>query len=85
MRLKGGTCFCCGEEAEAVWHAGQSVAVCRGCAVSTLPALIADAVWAPAGRGAIGWFDRAWKDAERAFWRAAACRLAHGDKPAEGR
>ena len=66
-------CALCRAPASAARHGDHVVAVCPDCAVNALPALIADAIELPAGRG----FDVAklrWLEVERAFWKAIAAR-----------
>lgn len=70
-----GQCFHCGREAHAVWHGNtDSVQVCEHCALTVLPALIADAVHARS-MGTVG-FENHLKGVEGAYWKAVAARLA---------
>jgi hypothetical protein len=71
-------CFCCGNRADAMW-AGQkgTVEVCRTCALTVLPALIADSVFVGMGeKYAAVRFEEALAKAHTAYWKAVASRLS---------
>lgn len=78
MRTNEGDCFGCGRSADAMWQGSHdSVHVCRTCAVEVLPALIADAVFVPAGPVGTLAFDTQLSAVHAAYWRAVAARVAH--------
>lgn len=67
-------CALCNAPATAAWHGDHVVAVCSDCAISTLPALIADAVELRRGNQ---WdsVKLRWLQAEKAYWRAMTARM----------
>jgi len=70
-----GTCFACGERADAVWRGiGATVEVCGGCATAVLPALICDAV-PVATKRPVGDHEHHLSKLREAYWRAALCRM----------
>lgn len=67
-------CIVCGDDASVVGDAG--LAVCRGCAVSELPRLMAEAVLRdPLVPCAFDELEVTWAEAGTCFWRAAAHEL----------
>jgi hypothetical protein len=67
-------CTFCGElNWSALWMGhGAEVRVCCTCAVTTLAALLADAVTRPVPAQRFQCYANAWADAERVYWRAVA-------------
>ena len=75
-RASGEYCTLCGKPATAVWHGDGTIAVCPDCAVTVLPALLADSVSIHAGTTSADQVKRTIERAEAVYWRAVALRLA---------
>jgi hypothetical protein len=60
-------CFYCGDKAKAMWMGEQSIGVCYSCAVTILPALIADAVDSPNNN-----FENVLHQINGSYWKAVA-------------
>jgi len=71
-------CQICGKEPDAVWTGQKEVVICLNCALNVLPKLIADAV--ANRRVKISVFKTMWEEAEKNFWYATACQLAHSTR-----
>ncbi len=71
-------CFNCGHPAAALWRGHTPVAVCRPCALDTLPRLLADALVGthPRRPSLIAELGNGLETARANFWRAAACAQA---------
>ena len=64
-------CAVCGSrDWTAYWMGAREIVICRGCAGTTVPALIADAVWYP--RLILPEAERALEEVQKEYWRAIA-------------
>jgi hypothetical protein len=75
--LADGKCSICGEASAAFWHGDSVIEVCVHCALTILPALIADAV--PVNESVTPYSSVS--DIEHAFYRAMSIRLWRERKP----
>jgi hypothetical protein len=68
--------ICGGSDWAAMWMGAEHVHVCGSCAITTLPALIADALWRPhlTDREVVDHF----KTIECQYWRAIALAVLRG-------
>ena len=80
------TCQVCGKEPNAMWVGADTITVCRACAKTVLPALMADASFRGLATGTSGAksmdaFKEIWAQAESCYWRAVANNLAFAAAP----
>lgn len=79
------TCLGCGKEPDAIWAGKEVMTICRDCAISILPVLMADAICPQAmavqGVKTMEILKAHWGRAESYYWRAATNNLAFKGVP----
>jgi hypothetical protein len=76
-------CQVCGKEPHAMWVGAEVITVCRGCAETILPALMADAVFLSSmvpEKKTMDTLKTHWNLANAHYWRSIANNFANAQK-----